>query len=252
MSLSNNKIKQVRALQRKKIRRQEGLFLAEGTKIAQELLKQQQVLVREIFALDQWLLRNEHLLSATSASIHPVDAVTLKQISTLDTPNQVVLLAQQPQYTFDAVATQQQFSLYLDDLQDPGNMGTILRIADWFGIPYVFLGKGCVEIYNAKVVQSSMGAFLRVQTIEMPLQDLRTHCPELHIYGAMMEGEDILRADLPDAAVLVIGNEGRGISASVQSLLTHQITIPKGKNGGAESLNAAVATGILCSQFMRP
>ncbi|MFK7935043.1 MAG: TrmH family RNA methyltransferase [Saprospiraceae bacterium] len=251
MPLSKNKLKQLRALQRKKIRQQEGLFLAEGVKIAEELLQQTQVPIREVFATENWLTSNANLVNDFHGNVHAVTQAELKQISTLETANQVLLIAETPQFKLNKTAVENGLSLYLDDLQDPGNLGTILRIADWFGITQVFLSKGCVEVYNSKVIQASMGAFLRVKTLEINLLDLKNQFSDLPIYGALMNGENIFQMDLSPNGILVIGNEGRGISDVTQQLLTHKITIPKGQNGGAESLNAGVATGILCAQFFR-
>lgn len=249
--LSKNQLKRIRSLHRKKIRQQEGVFLAEGVKIAQELLQQQQVKVKAVFAVEKWMAANRHLCDSLEGELHQITPAELKQISTLETTNQVLLVVETPVFTLDNNIVQNGFSLYLDDIQDPGNLGTILRIADWFGIAYVFCGKGCVEVYNSKVIQASMGAFLRVKTLTTSLLDLKSELPNVSFYGALMEGENVFNIDINHPAILVIGNEGRGISSEHQQLLTHQITIPKGKNGGAESLNAGVATGILCSVFCK-
>lgn len=124
-------------------------------------------------------------------------------------------------------------------------MGTLLRLADWFGISTVICSPNCVEVFNPKVIQASMGAFLRVSTIVADFEAVRNTAPGLTIFGADMEGENVFQADLPQTGVLVIGNEGAGITPAVMEQVTHRVSIPRGKGGGAESLNAAVAAGII-------
>jgi TrmH family RNA methyltransferase len=124
-------------------------------------------------------------------------------------------------------------------------MGTLLRLADWFGISTVICSPNCVEVFNPKVIQASMGAFLRVSTIVAGFEAVRNAAPGLAIFGADMEGENIFQADLPNTGVLVIGNEGAGITPAVMEKVTHRVSIPRGEGGGAESLNAVVAAGII-------
>ena len=143
------------------------------------------------------------------------------------------------------VKTGNVFSFYLDGIQDPGNMGTIMRIADWFSIPYIFCSETSVDIWNPKVVQSSMGAFLRVKAFEVNFQDIKTHFPNLPIFATILRGDNIFKMDAPSKGIIVIGNEGSGISDTILNQTDFKISIPGG--GGAESLNAGVATGIVCA-----
>lgn len=250
LSISKNNIKRLKSLQRKKIREQEGVFIAEGVKIVDEILQQASAQIREIYALPEWINTHRQQLLKGNFSVDEISLTELKSISSLQTPNQVLVVAQNIDNQVDEELVGRHLSLYLDEIQDPGNLGTILRIADWFGIPYVFCSKGCVDVYNYKVIQSSMGAFLRVKTPQITLSELKSKHIDLPIYGAVMQGENLYKMPLSPKGILVIGNEGRGISKELQELLTHKITIPRGVNGGAESLNAGVATGILCSVFL--
>ena len=215
--------------------------------MALEILEGQELELEALYALPEWIEKNSALLSVVSSKVQEVTAKDLKRISNLKTPNKVVAICKIPSYSLETAILNNSLTLYLDGIQDPGNMGSILRIADWFGLPYVFCSTGCVDIYNSKVIQSSMGAFLRVQTIEIEIAELKIQCPDLPIFAAVLDGLNVFTATLPASGVLVIGNEGNGISAAVQAQTNFHLTIPKGRQGGAESLNAAVATGILCS-----
>ena len=228
----------------------EGLFLLEGDKMAKEALEQAEVV--HIYAMEDWI-------EAHKASIHskeiPFTVITereLKAISALTTPNKVLLVLKQFTQKLETISLQKGYALYLDQIQDPGNMGTILRNADWFGIPYVFCSEGCADSYNSKVIQASMGAIFRVKVIHIPLAELLEANADIPVYGTVLEGSNLYEIEPAQNGLIVIGNEGRGISLELQSLLTHKVTIPRGKNGGAESLNAAVASGIVCAVFCKP
>jgi TrmH family RNA methyltransferase len=138
-------------------------------------------------------------------------------------------------------------TLLLDEIQDPGNLGTIMRIADWFGIPNVICSTNCADAYNPKTIQATMGAFLRVRTFRLNLTEFCRNFSALPVYGAVLGGENLFQTKLNKNALIVIGNEGKGISPDMIQQLTHRIEIPA--NGQAESLNAAIATGIICAAF---
>lgn len=245
--LSKNKIKYVNALKLAKNRKKYNHFIAEGDKICQEILKNSPALIHTLFCLPQWHKQHQSNLGPLSHKIVEITPAELKKISNLKTPNQVLIVANQPDYMLDKFVVQQNLILLLDQIQDPGNMGTILRIADWFGIPYVICSPNCVDIYNPKVVQAAMGAFLRVQVFVKDLPSFCQQYPDISIYGTVLDGANLFQSSLPSTAFIVIGNESRGISEGLQTCLTHRLTIPR--YGGAESLNAAVATGIVCSFF---
>lgn len=247
--LSKNKIKFIQSLQRKKHRVAEGLFLLEGDKMAKEALEQ--AAVEHIYALNDWVEAHKVAIRSKEIPFTSITARELKSISGLTTPNRVVLVMKQFVPKLDEDSLSKGYALYLDQIQDPGNMGTILRNADWFGIQQVFCSEGCVDIYNSKVIQASMGAIFRVRIMNVSLTDLLQKKPELPVYGTVLGGNNIYEIEPAQNGLIVIGNEGRGISPDIQDLLTHKVTIPKGKNGGAESLNAAVASGIVCAVFSR-
>ncbi len=242
--LSKAKIKYINSLKHKKYRQKYNNFVAEGDKIAREILKHQPKAIELIIATQQWADSQQSIPQYLNSKINIVTSSNLKKISSLQTPNQVLFIVQQ--LIRPTISLENQLTLVLDRIQDPGNMGTILRIADWFGINQVVCSADCVDIYNPKVVQSTMGAFLRVKTY---YQDIVKLCEQTHlpIYGAVLQGENLFKIKPPKAGLIVIGNESKGISGALQNQLTHRITIPS--NGGAESLNAGVATGIICAAF---
>lgn len=250
MALSKNTIKFIKALHRKKFRQKYNKFIAEGDKIVAELLQQQDYPVLELYATATWIDQYAAQLAQLQLSYTLINDAELKLISQLTTPNQVLAVVGIPA---DNTATDlmQDWSLYLDGLQDPGNVGTILRIADWFGISTVILGPGTVDIYNSKTIQATMGAFLRVNCQSVSLEVLKVQYPNLRIWGATMTGTNVFHLEVPTAGILVIGNEGQGIEEANLELLDQQVAIAAPKGGGAESLNAGVATGILCAALRR-
>ena len=166
----------------------------------------------------------------------------LKQISQLSQPNKVLTVAEMPSFNSGQMTTG--WAFYLDAIQDPGNLGSIFRIADWFGIKDIILGPGTVDPYNTKVIQATMGAFLRVRFHQTSLSEIKTKLPDWPIYAADMNGTNIFETNFGKNGILVIGNEGNGVSEESRALSDAIISIPAADTGGAESLNAAVATGI--------
>ena len=250
MKLSISQIKYVRSLHARKSRQKYHNFVVEGVKMCEEVLHQGDLEIELIATTQEWADANRSLLKMHEHRIYIVSTKELKRISFLTTPNQVMLVARQPEHQLPGHIAD--LTLYLDGLQDPGNLGTILRIADWFGIEWVFYSPDTVEVFNPKVVQASMGAFLRVKCMAAEFGDLKEAFPEIPIYGAVLEGDNVFKMILPTEAILVIGNESRGISPLLQQQLTHRAAIPQNSKGGAESLNAAVAAGILCATFRNP
>ena len=245
--LSKNKIKYYRTFHSKKTREAEGKFIVEGTKMVEELLSTS-LRINTLVATEEWLSSHHcgrcvEILTATEAEI--------QAISTLQNPQQVWALVEKP-------SNKIQFSsrgliLALDGIQDPGNMGTILRIADWFGVAQVLCSPDCVELYNPKVVQASMGAIFRVPVLHGKLTDFFAACTHTNIFAADLQGENVYTAILPSDSILVMGNEGNGLSPEIKKCIQHKLHIPTFKQGGehSESLNVAVATAILCSEFKR-
>ena len=238
--LSKNEVKSIQSLCHKKQRQQEGLFVAEGVKLVEEII-QSDYRVKKIFSTDKWYSENTHL----NAIISIVSEDELTRISSLQTPNQVLAIVYQPIITTISLLGNQ-LTLVLDGIQDPGNMGTIIRNADWFGISQIICSHNTVELYNPKVIQGTMGSFLRVKVSYVDLVPLlkNTNIP---VYGALLDGESIYAVQKPKEGIILIGNEGQGISKELLPFISNPITIPK--IGGAESLNAAVATGIILSHL---
>lgn len=249
MALSTNKIKLIKSLHQKKFRQKYNNFIVEGDKIAKELLKSNAFPIIGIYATESWIETNKDSLKLHPQNTFKVSLTELGRISALRTPNQVLIVAEM--HRPELPKTHIDFGLYLDDIQDPGNMGTILRIADWYGIQTVFISPETVELYNPKVIQASMGAFLRTKVIRTSLKEIKAAFPDKKIYGALMMGENIFTVNKIKDSLLVIGNEGRGIHPDNQVYIDQPITIPSGKNGQAESLNAGIATGIICTEFAK-
>lgn len=246
--LSQNQQKHVSALQLVKYRRRYRQFIVEGEKLAAELLRQSRITVAACYGSERWAAEHAALLQAFRDRFTPVSEPEMKKISALTTPTPVLVVAELPAEPLDPASLDSGFHFYLDGLQDPGNLGTVLRVADWFGFPQVFCSPDCADAFGPKVVQASMGAFLRVRTWELELPELLALAPPgLPVLGAMLDGEPVGQAALPAHGLVVIGSEGQGIRPAVEALLTRRVTIPRHPEGGAESLNAAVASGILAA-----
>ncbi|MDR1761428.1 MAG: RNA methyltransferase [Bacteroidales bacterium] len=250
--LSKNKIKQYRSFHLKKTREAEGKFIVEGTKMVEELLSSS-LHLHTLVATKEWLERFDKLCDRLLmvAEIVEASGAEIQAISTLQNPQQVWALVQKPSNA--TVFSSHGLILALDGIQDPGNMGTILRIADWFGISQVLCSPDCVEIYNPKVVQASMGAIFRMPVLHGELTGFFAACTHTNIYAADLQGENVYTADLPADSILVMGNEGNGISLEIKEHIQKKLHIPTFKHSGenSESLNVAVATAVLCSEFKR-
>lgn len=239
--LSKNELKYIQSLCQKKQRQATGMFLAEGPKIVDELLNSH-FTVNKVYATDEWdagKLADPSILTRVSAH-------ELAKISGLQTPQQILAVARQ--YWPDAAPLlNQKITLVLDGIQDPGNLGTIIRIADWFGIQEIVCSLDTVDCYNPKVVQATMGSLLRVKIWYEALPAFLAK-QQMPILGALLSGQSVYATQVDDPSLLVIGNEAKGIREELLPLINQPISIP-GK-GGAESLNAGVATGILVSHLL--
>ena len=239
--LSKNKIKWIRSLHQKKQREEEGVFIVEGEKMVLEAIE---------FASNQ-LIYLAHTtqfncpILPSDVEICEISEKELDQISLLKTPNKAFAILKTP---ISTAISKNGLIIGLDEIQDPGNMGTILRIADWFGISDIVCSKKTVDCYNPKVVQASMGAILRIRVHYLDLTEYITSY-QGPVYGAFLEGENVYQSSLPVDCLLVMGNEGNGVSKEIEKLITQKISIPR--FGEAESLNVAVATAILVSEFKR-
>ena len=246
--ISKNTVKTVKSLETKKGRNREGLFVAEGPKVVGDLIRHGMKPVR-VMAVAEWIEANPLI---------PTEEATqdeLRKLSFLQHPQQVVALFRLPESHghADAKCPEKELCLALDGVQDPGNVGTILRIADWFGIRTVYCSEDTADIYNPKVVQATMGSIARVNVVYTDLAELFSRLsPDVPVYGTLLDGQDIYAQELSSTGIIVMGNEGKGISDVVRPLVNKRLLIPPFSIGdGAESLNVAIATAVVCSEFRR-
>ncbi|MDD4848377.1 MAG: TrmH family RNA methyltransferase [Bacteroidales bacterium] len=246
--LSKNDIKRITALHHAKFRDEQQRFLIEGPKIIDELLRSSYTIVG-IYAVAEWIT-SEAAATAKKKQLEIIEIPpsTLERISQLKSPNLVVAEVEIP-----VVKKQIDLKrpiLALDGINDPGNFGTIIRTADWFGIQQIVCSDNCVELYNSKVLQSTMGSFIRTDVFYTDLQQwLNSLADDNPVFGAVMDGDNFYETEFSKTPVFLIGNESKGISKNLKSLITKKITIPRW--GGAESLNASIATSVILSEFTR-
>ena len=241
-----SKIKYIQSLSQKKLREEEGVFVAEGPKIVEELLQASNVKAKQLFGTRQWIQENEQWKPLFQQNSIEVQEDELKQVSFLQTPNQVVGIFYQP--VFGPLQISGRVSLMLDAIQDPGNVGTIIRCADWFGVEQIICSNECADVFSPKVIQSTMGSISRVQVVYEDLLSFITRHASIPVYAATLNGVDISEHATIKEGVILIGNESKGIRPELLSKVNHLITI-RGK-GNAESLNAAIATGIILSHLV--
>ena len=246
--LSKNKIKYIRSLEMKKFRTESGCFLAEGNKLVRDILpffECELLVAKPSWMAQQGDIRAGELIAAESDDI--------EKASLLKTPQDVIAVFKQPQYLLDKEELKQSLNLVLDGIQDPGNLGTIVRLADWFGIKNVICSPDTADVFNPKTVQATMGAIARVKVFYTPLPELLNELLDFPVYGAFLEGKNIYEETLSAAGLIVMGNEGKGISPSLTQYISHKLYIPNYPVGTetTESLNVAVATAIICSEFRR-
>lgn len=244
--MSEEDRKRARALRQRKYREEEGAYLVQGRKLVAELLGSGQH-IRSILATEEATLA----LGLPRELTRITAAHQLEKVGTLEHGNEVVAIAEIPEQGMDSAVASEELVLALDGVADPGNLGTVLRIADWFGISRVWCAEGSVDAYNPKCVQASMGSIFRVEVRIVPLADRLTQAMEqgASVYLADLEGADVFDADLRRPAVLVLGSESHGLSAQVRALRTERLRIPG--SGRAESLNVAMAGAALCMEFER-
>ncbi len=254
--ISKNRLKYVRSLEMKKYRKAEGVFVAEGHKLVGDLLDVFEC--KYLAATSEWLSANAAWVERQRRSGVEVDEVTdeeLKRASFQETPQQVLAVFKQLTYEVDVnEVARKQLCLVLDDVQNPGNLGTIVRLADWFGIEHIFCSKGCADIYNPKTVQATMGGIARVRVHEADLPELLSRLDkDIPVYGTFLDGENIYGKELENRGLIVMGNEGKGVSKEVAAFVTERLYIPNYPEGRetSESLNVAIATAIVCAEFRR-
>ncbi len=256
--LSNSQIKIFASLRNKKYRELNNKFLAEGEKIVLDILNSSTRIfnIHSLIATKDFLETNDRAAFHGVKDIYTVSPLILEKISSLSSPNKAILVCEIPDYEPDYNFISGGYSLFLDDIRDPGNLGTIMRTADWFGIRHIFCSMESVDVFNPKVVQSTMGALCRVRVYYVEPMNLVSKIREkakLPLIGTLMEGENIYSADLPSSGIIVMGNESRGISEVLEKELDYKLTIPSTgeRVQGSESLNVATAAGIVMAEFRR-
>ena len=238
--INNSELKYIQSFAHKKHWAEESTFIVEGPKMVQELLRSNWT-IKKIYATSDWI-QGQGVLPVP---VIEVDQIMLERMSQMQTPHQVIALAEKEtflkQWPFDET-----FSLLLDGIQDPGNLGTIIRTADWFGVKQIFVSEDTAGFYNPKVIQSTMGSCFRVRVESVNLETI-VKATALPVYGAQLNGTSMYETAIAPTGFLMIGNESKGIGNHLTKYITHPIKIPK--YGNAESLNAAVATGIILSHW---
>jgi RNA methyltransferase, TrmH family len=244
--LSKTYTKYIQGLHNKKHRDKHGSFIAEGSKVVMDLLKSQKIVCETLLGDASWLKDNEpQIRKYFAGELHTIEDYELEKISALNTPNHVLGVFKKLKPV--PIQVRNKIILALDTIQDPGNLGTIIRIADWFGLSAIVCSETCADLYNPKVVQSTMGSMGRVDVLYQDLTEWLEKNKETPVYAASLEGKNIDELREVNEAIIIIGNESKGISDEVMQMAHERITIPK--IGGAESLNAAVAAGIILSHI---
>ena len=244
--LSKSQISFLKSLQHKKFRTEHGFFLVEGVKSVKEFIDSayQIEAIYHTFAFDPNLLKLSRNINFNEISLND-----LEKISTLKTPQEVIALVKMPKWPpLDNKLLRQKFSIVLDGIQDPGNMGTIIRTADWFGIQHIICADDTVDVYNPKVVQATMGSLSRINVHYVDIKHFLSHI-NLPIFGALLNGTNIYNVNFGHEGLVIMGNEGNGLRPEIIKLIQHAVTIPR--MGKAESLNVGIATAIFCSEINR-
>lgn len=247
MSLSKSRLKYIRSLKEKKYRSEYGTFVAEGNKMVKDLLP---------YLKCQMLIATADFLNTIDCEgvddVVDVNDTELSQASFLQNPQQVLAVFYQPKNN-PLIDISNQLVLALDGIQDPGNIGTIIRLADWYGIKHIYCSQDTVDVYNPKVVQATMGALARVSVHYVDLAAFFVENNQLPVYGTLLDGKNMYEEDISSAGIIVMGNEGNGIRPEIERHITKKLYIPNYPIGNptSESLNVAIATAIICAEFRR-
>ncbi len=251
--LTKNNIRFIQSLKNKKDRDEHGVFVAEGNKMVSELL--QVMKCKLLVATTDFIRENKSILKDSQIEeLIEISKKELERISFLKNPQQVLAVFFKPTYDYNIDSLKGQLSLVLDGIQDPGNMGTIIRLADWYGIEDIFCSPDTVDVFNTKVVQATMGALSRVKIHYLDLADFLKSISEcLPIYGTFLDGKNMYKSEIKENGLIVMGNEGNGIRPNIEAFITHKLFIPNYPidRQTSESLNVSIATAIVCSEFRR-
>ena len=252
--LSKNRVNFILSLQKKKVREEEKLFIIEGDKLVKEFLSAG-IYFKSLVAKPEFIGTLSVKERNFADEIVPVSYEELKKVSTLKTPHNAIAIVKMPDLIQDMNPDPHELSVALDCIQDPGNLGTIIRAAAWFGIKKVYCSPDSVDAFNPKVIQSTMGAILHVKVYYTEISGLLLAASEnnMTIYGTVMEGESIYTSDLGNNGIILMGNESKGISTDLLPLITRRLTIPghSEKRAGIDSLNVGMAASIVFSEFAR-
>lgn len=248
MNLSKNKIKMIRSLEMKKFRKETGLFVAEGNKLVTDNLPVMKC--ETLIATSDWFSAHP---GAKAPEMIEVTRDEMGKVSFLKTPQEVMGVFRQPEYILQPEKMKEKLSLVLDTVQDPGNLGTIIRLADWFGIEDIVCSPETADCFAPKTVQATMGAISRIRVHYTPLPEFLEKMQDTPIYGTFLEGENLYKETLTANGLIVMGNEGKGISDELRRFISHEVHIPSfpPDRETSESLNVAIATAIICSEFRR-
>lgn len=248
--ISKNKLKYIRSLENKKHRSEEGVFMAEGNKLVADLLytfDSELIIAKSSWMATQGTIPAKELLLA--------DEEDIRKASLLKNPQDVIAVFKQPQWSMDELSPENQLILILDGVQDPGNLGTIIRVADWYGIEHIICSMDTADVFNPKTVQATMGSLARVKVHYTDPESFLAKQKEHHIpvYGTFPDGENMYQKELSSNGFIIMGNEGNGIRPAIASLVSEKLFIPNYPAGKetSESLNVAMATAIVCAEFRR-
>ncbi|WNB17583.1 TrmH family RNA methyltransferase [Marivirga arenosa] len=243
--LTKNNTKFIKSLQLKKFRQKEGLFLVEGAKNTLELIHSSYK-IKNLLVTDSFLSQNQNVINSNNIEVEILKEKELSSISTFKSnADALAVVYEKTPPTYNAAG----FDLVLDDIRDPGNLGTIIRLADWYGIKNIICSSTTAEFYNPKVISASMGSIFRVNLYRENLSEFLKKQKDREIYGALLKGENVHKTDFKQNGLLIIGNESHGINQELIPMISNHITIPR--IGEAESLNAAMATAIICDNVFR-
>lgn len=247
--LSKNRIKQIRSLELKKFRNKQQLFVAEGNKLVADMLPFFEC--EYMVATPSWMATQGDI---PATELQVAEEGDIRKVSFLKNPQDVLALFKLPEWSIEEVNPGKQLVLMLDNIQDPGNLGTIIRLADWFGIEHIICSEGTVDAFSPKVVQATMGALTRVKVhYTNTLLYLQSLSPDIPVFGTFLDGEDMYDKQLSSNGLLIMGNEGNGIRQEIEGFINEKLYIPNYPAGktSSESLNVAVATAIVCAEFRR-
>jgi TrmH family RNA methyltransferase len=246
--LSKNKIKYIKSLHLKKYRLQERKFVVEGDKIVKELAKSSYE-IENLFATKNWIDKHKIILNLHQSKVFEAEPKELNAASNLTTSSEVIAVGHMP--TLKSLDKDAPLHLYLDSIRDPGNLGTLIRSAAWFGLSQIICSPDCVDYFNSKVLQATMGAFLHIDLLYASTDELKTSLQDHQLVGASLGGTLLKDFQLPSKSILIIGNEGKGISPRLLDACDQEVTISKAEHSPIESLNAAISGSILLSHLCK-